>query len=131
MSMTAPKCQATTKNGTPCQAYALAGSDYCFHHDPAQATQRLAARSKGGRARHGRHIGPVGQSEPVELDTMADVATLLRQTINDTLNLENSLQRARTIGYLSGLFIKALDVAVLEQRVIALEHVLELREHYQ
>ena len=129
--MTAPKCQATTQNGTPCQAYALDGSDYCFHHDPAQAAQRLAARSKGGLARHGRHIGPVGQAEPVELDTMADVATLLRQTINDTLNLENSLQRARTIGYLSGLFIKALDMAALEQRVIALERTLESREDYE
>ncbi|MCK4314827.1 MAG: hypothetical protein KAX24_03560 [Anaerolineae bacterium] len=129
--MTAPKCQAITKNGTPCQAYALDGSDYCFHHDPAQAARRRAARSKGGLARHGRHIGPVGQAEPVELDTMADVATLLRQAINDTLNLENSLQRARTIGYLSGLFIKALDMAALEQRVIALERTLESREDYE
>jgi len=129
--MTAPKCQAITKNGTPCQAYALDGSDYCFHHHPPPAARRRAARSKGGRARHGRHIGPVGQAEPVELDTMADVATLLRQTINDTLNLENSLQRARTIGYLSGLFIKALDMAALEQRVIALERTLESREDYE
>jgi hypothetical protein len=129
--MTAPKCQATTQNGTPCQAYALAGSDYCFHHDPARSSQRREARSKGGRARHGRHIGPVGQAEPIELDTMADVAALLRHVINDTLKLENSLQRARTIGYLSGLFLKALDMAALEQRVIALEHALELREHYE
>jgi hypothetical protein len=126
--MTAPKCQAITKDGTPCQAYAVEGSDYCFHHDPAQAAHRRAARSKGGRARHGRHIGPVGQAEPVELDTMADVATLLRQAINDTLKLENSLQRARTIGYLAGHFLKALDMAALEQRVIALERTLELRE---
>jgi len=129
--MTAPKCQATTKNGTPCQAYALAGSDYCFHHDPDQAAQRREARSKGGRARHGRHIGPVGQAEPIELGTMADVATLLRQVIDDTFKLENSLQRARTIGYLAGHFLKALDMAALEQRVIALEHALESREHYE
>jgi hypothetical protein len=128
--MTAPKCKAITKDGTPCQAYALAGSDYCFHHDPAQSAQRCEARSKGGHARHGRHVGPVGQAEPVELDTMADVAALLRHVINDTLKLENSLQRARTIGYLSGLFLKALDMAALEQRVIALEHALELREHH-
>lgn len=122
--MTALKCQATTQNGTPCQAYALAGSDYCFHHDPDQATQRLAARSKGGRARHGRHIGPVGQAEPVALDTMTGVTILLKQTINDTLKLENSLQRARTIGYLTGHFLKALDMAVLERA-------LESREQYK
>ena len=126
--MTAPKCQAITQDGTPCRAYALAGSDYCFHHDPAQAAQRSAARSKGGRARHGRHIGPVGRAAPVELGTMADVAALLQQAIDDTLKLENSLQRARTIGYLAGHFLKALDMAALEQRVIALEHALASRE---
>jgi hypothetical protein len=59
---------------------------------------------------------------------MADVAALLQQAINDTLKLENSLQRARTIGYLAGHFLKALDMAALEQRVIALEHALKSRE---
>ena len=126
--MTAKKCQALTQNGTPCQAYAGAGSDHCFHHDPARAAERRQARCKGGRARHGRQVGPVGQAEPVALDSMADVTTLLRQTINDTLKLENSLQRARTLGYLAGLFLKAFDMATLEQRVMALERALELRE---
>ena len=127
--MTTKKCQAITQNGTPCQAYAVAGSDYCFHHDPARAKQRQEARSKGGHARHGRHIGPVGHSDPVALDTMADVATLLNHVINDTLQLENSLQRARTIGYLAGLILKALEMSTLEQRVAAVEHTLELREN--
>ena len=126
--MTVTKCQAITQNGTPCQAYAISGSHYCFHHDPAQASQRRQARRKGGRARHGRHVGPVGQAEPVTLDTMDDVATLLQQTINDTLKLENSLQRARTIGYLAGLVLKALEMSTLEQRVAALEHTLASRE---
>jgi hypothetical protein len=126
--MTARKCQAITQDGTPCQAYAVAGSDYCFHHDPARAADRRQARSKGGRARHGRHIGPVGQPEPVTLDTMADVAALLRRTINDTLQLENSLHRARTVGYLAGLFLKAMDMAALEQRVAAVERALKIRE---
>ena len=126
--MTTNKCQAITQNGTPCQAYAAAGSDYCFHHDPAQAAERRVARSKGGRARHGRHLAPVGQAAPLTLDTTADVATLLQRTINDTLQLENSLQRARTLGYLAGLFLKALDMAVLEQQIAALERALERRE---
>jgi len=117
--MTSKKCQATTEKGAPCRAYAITGSDYCFHHDPARTAERRQARSKGGRARHGRHIGPVGQSEPVPLGTMADVAALLGRTINDTLKLENSLQRARAIGYLAGLLINALEMVVEEQRRIA------------
>ena len=125
--MTAKRCRAVNQDGTPCQAYALAGSDYCFQHDPARAAERRDARSKGGRARHGRHIGPVGQAEPVALETMGDVAGLIRCTIYDTLQLENSLQRARTIGYLANLFLKALDMANLEERIAAIEYVLELR----
>lgn len=109
--MTAKRCQAITQDGTPCQAYAVAGSDYCFHHDPDRAVERRDARSRGGRARHGRHVGPVGQAEPIPLETMADVATLLRRTIDDTFQLENSLQRAKTptipspipAGYKSGV----------------------------
>jgi len=60
---------------------------------------------------------------------MADVATLLNHVINDTLQLENSLQRARTIGYLAGLILKALEMSTLEQRVAAVERTLELREN--
>jgi hypothetical protein len=123
--MAANRCQATTQDGTPCQAYAVAGSDYCFHHDPARAAERRQARSKGGRARHGRHIGPVGQAEPVVLDTMADVATLLERAINETLQLENSIQRARTLGYLANLYIKALKMTPFSQRRTRTRHDLD------
>ena len=122
------KCQATNKDGAPCNAYAGATSPYCYHHDPARADERRLARRKGGFARHGRRIGTVGQSPPATLDTMHDVATLLQGTINDVLQLENSLQRARTIGYLSALLVKALDSAVFEERVAQLERTLRLRE---
>jgi hypothetical protein len=125
--MTAQKCQAITQDGTPCNAYAVTGSDYCFHHDPALADERREARRKGGRARHGRHVGPIEPVEPIDLDTMADVTALLHRTINDTLHLENSIHRARAIGYLSGLYIKALEMSTLEQRVIELERVLKAR----
>lgn len=129
--MNARKCQATTQDGAPCQAYAVEGSDYCFFHDPERAVERRLACSKGGGARHGRLIGPVGQAEPVQLQSMADVAALLRQTINDTLQLENSLHRSRTLGYLAGQYIRALDMAALQRRVTALEYTLKLRKYPQ
>jgi hypothetical protein len=126
--MTTNRCQATTQDGTPCQAYALAGSDYCFHHDPARAAERRQARSKGGRARHGRHISPVGQAEPIVLDTMADVTTLLERAINETLQLENSIQRARTLGYLANLYIKALKMTPFAQRRTRIGRAFDSRE---
>ena len=127
--MTAKQCQAITQDGTPCRAYATNGSDYCFHHDPDHAARRREARRNGGLARHGRHIGPIGQAEPAPLDTAADVATLLRRTINDTLQLENSLHRARTVGYLAGLLARAMELTDLEQQLASMERILELRRN--
>jgi hypothetical protein len=120
-------CQALNRDGSPCRANPLTGSDYCFHHDPDRAEERRLARRKGGRARHGRHLGPVGQAEPITLGSMADVAALLQETINETRRLENSIQRARTLGYLAGQLIKAMDMAELEDRVARIERTLNLR----
>jgi len=126
--MSPKNCRATNRDGSPCNGYAVADSDYCFQHDPARAAERLQARSKGGRARHGRHIGPVGRGGHVPLDSMADVAALIQDAINATLRLENSLHRARTVGYLAGLLIKALDFSTLEERLDQVERALNLRD---
>jgi hypothetical protein len=121
------KCQATTRNGTPCNAYAVGGSPYCFQHHPELAAERRQARSKGGLARHGRDIGPVGQAQPVPLDTMADVVALLQWAINQTRQLENSLQRNNTIGSLAAQLMKAFDMADLEGRLAEMQQILKSR----
>jgi hypothetical protein len=59
---------------------------------------------------------------------MSDVADLLQSAINSALQLENSLQRARTIGYLSGQLLKAIDLATLERRLARVERALKIRE---
>ena len=125
MSSTARICQARRSDGQPCQAWACKDSDLCFWHDPAQATERKAARSKGGRARHGRTLAPFDNAGPVTISNVADVVALLTQTVNDVLRLENSIQRARAIGYLAWTIIKALELADLEERVSALETALQ------
>ena len=53
---------------------------------------------------------------------------LLVRAVNDLLSLENSVQRARTLGYLGGVAIKALEVGNLEERVAELERVLKGRQ---
>jgi hypothetical protein len=124
-------CAARTVAGDPCRAYAVAGSDYCFHHEPALAAARRRARSKGGRARHGRRVGSVAAREAaaagITLEDATDAVALLETTIRDTLGLENSLSRARTLGYLTNLFLRAIDITVLEERVARLERI--LRSH--
>ena len=121
-------CKATNRRGEPCGGYAMHGSEFCYAHDPARAKERARARAKGGRARHGRTIGAVGDADPVTVQTMGDVVSLLEQAVNDVLSLENSLQRGRTIATLANVIIKALEFATLEERVEALEQALKARD---
>lgn len=125
--MNAKKCVAATKAGTPCRAYALADSDYCYQHDPARAVERRGARSRGGLARQGRRFPRQPEPDPVRLESLGDIVILLQRTIDDTLHLENGIHRARTIGYLSSLLIKTWEIASLEQRIFAIERTLRLR----
>ncbi len=80
----------------------------------------------GGRARHGRKLGSAALSGSelgsiLTIETVADVMGLLRRAVADTLMLERSLGRARTVGYLAGIMLKALEVGELEERIAALE----------
>lgn len=52
---------------------------------------------------------------------MGDLLPLLQRTINDVLELENSLNRARTLGYLAGIATKALELTDLADRLATLE----------
>ncbi len=121
---TAKPCKATTQRGAPCQTPA-SGSGWCFHHDPNRAAERAAARAKGGYARHGRAVGSVGAHHaPVSVKTVEDILSLLEDTINDVLALENSLNRARVLGTLALAALRVLEGHELEQRIAALEALL-------
>jgi len=112
-------CKATTKSGAPCQAYALEGGEYCFMHEPSRAAERALARSKGGRARHGRAIG--SSCSCIHVGTPTDVLAVVTGALEDLHALENSISRARAIGYLASVAIKVFEVTEIEQRLAALE----------
>lgn len=122
------RCAALRTDGEPCRAYALEGSRFCFWHSPDRAAERDAARSKGGKARHGRDIGTTGEVDEVELDDLSDVVVILRDTLQDTLSLENSLARSRAVAYLCNTAITALQKADLDQRLEAVEAILADRK---
>ena len=112
------RCTATNEAGQPCQAAALTDGEYCFMHDPASAGERAEARKRGGV---NRRRAKSSDSETVTLEGPADLLLVLEQAINDVLMMENSHQRARTLGYLCEKALKALEVAELAERVEALE----------
>lgn len=79
------------------------------------------ARRKGGQARHGRKIGATGKAGQVALTGPGDVLRLVETEVNQILGLEISLARARTVGYLAGVFVATWESYELEARVTALE----------
>lgn len=117
---TARPCRATKANGEPCGGFPNE-SGFCLAHDPARAGEIAAARRAGGRARHGRVVGPVGSGQPVKLAAVGDVLALLERAVNDVLALENSVNRARAVGYLAGAWGALYESSELERRIAALE----------
>jgi hypothetical protein len=120
-------CIAVKEDGSPCRAPPLQDSDYCSMHDPEHAKEAQEARRLGGLRR--RKEKAVQSAYDVgELEDVGDVRRLIKIAVVDTLSLENSIARSRTIAYLSQVALKALEVGALEERLVALEATLKPRE---
>ena len=89
-------------------------------HSPEYAEEIAEARRLGGLRRR-REVAVAGAYEFNGLETVAELRRLLQIAALDTLGLENSIARARTLGYLVGVAGKLLETGELEQRLAALE----------
>lgn len=125
----AQMCKATTKAGDPCSAYAQKDSDYCYMHDPSKAVERHKAQVKGGKARQGRKLIELPPADGrVEINQAGDVLPVLERELNALLSgVEVSVSRARAVAYLCKGVIEAYKVTELEERMEAVERVLESR----
>lgn len=111
-------CKFVKSNKEPCQAKCMTGSDYCYWHNPDMAAKRAEARKKGGQ---NRRAGKQGTRGRYSIKTTDEILRALEDALNDACGLENSHARARTIGYLCQISLKALEVGTLEERLKALE----------
>ena len=89
-------------------------------HSPEYAEEIAEARRLEGLRRR-REFAVAGAYEFNGLETVADLRRLLQIAALDTLGLENSIARARTLGYLVGVAGKLLEPGELEQRLASLE----------
>ena len=89
-------------------------------HSPEYAEEIAEARRLGCLRRR-RGVAVAGAYEFNGLETVADLRRLLQIAALDTLGLENSIARARTLGYLVGVAGKLLETGELEQRLAAPE----------
>ena len=116
-------CSAHKENGEPCGQPPLNDGNFCFWHSPEHAEEAAEARRLGGLRRRREKItsGAYGFEG---LGSAEDIRRLLEVAVVDTLSLENSIARARTLAYLAQVSVKLLETGEVEERVAALEQTL-------
>lgn len=106
-----------------CRANTIAGSEFCFFHDPAKETAREAARRAGGRVGKTAVLPP--DTPDVPLSSTADAVRFLGQTINQVRRGEVEPKVANAIGYLSATLLRALEQGDIERRLAELEAIIK------
>lgn len=104
----------------------LNDSRWCWNHDPQVAADRALARSRGGAS--GRRATPSELAGTITLQTPNDALTLLEVSANETLALENSALRNRTLAQLALAWIKLWEAVEVERRLNDLESPLLIEE---
>ena len=105
------KCKAAKADGSPCGAYAQAGGEYCFQHDPAQAEAAVDSRRKGGEARAAQLSGAVVPT----LTTAVGVRDYLARLARDTEAGLVDHRRTRAIAGLCRIQLAAIEQAEREE----------------
>ena len=113
-------CSTFNSRGTPCRANPLRESDDCLMHDPEHAEEVAEARKLGG-LRKRREVAVIGAYGLDGLDTLEFLQRVLAIALLDTLGMDNSLNRSRTLGYLVGIGTKLRQEGETEERLRALE----------
>lgn len=118
-------CQGS-KDGAACRAAPLRESAYCLWHDPEHAEAAQEARRLGGQRRRRERV-VAGVYDFEGLDSVPKIQRLVEVAVLDTLGLENSVARNRTLGSLATTAVGLLEKSDFEERLEALERVAESR----
>src|SRR5680860_111568 len=114
------QCVFRSPNNEPCRAAPLRDGRFCLMHSPEHAQEVQEARRLGGLRRK-REATLSGAYEFEGLETIRSIRRLIEVAVLDTLGMENSISRSRTLAYLAMVALKTLEVGNLEDRIIALE----------
>jgi hypothetical protein len=111
------RCQAVTKQGAPCRAFAVE-SAYCRTHDPAQAEAVRAQRQRGGAAASKLRAL---QGRRAKLDTPQRLLTFTSNVIHDVVEVRIHPDVARVALYGCSIARQLIEASDLEARLRALE----------
>lgn len=91
---------------------------------------KALARRAGGLATKKPHFADA-ELLPNNVRRIDDVLAVLDYTLQETIGLDNSIQRGRLMVSIVHGFIEALKVGELEQRLESIEAVLKIRKREQ
>lgn len=114
------QCAFRMTNGEACRAAPLHDSQFCWAHSPEHAQEAQEARRLGGLRRK-RETTLIGAYDFNGLDTVQGIRRVLEIALLDTLAMENSIARNRTLAYLAMAALRSLEVGNLEDRIASLE----------
>jgi hypothetical protein len=110
-------CKGTTTSGRPCRARAVTDGLCSIHSDPERAAE-LGRKSGVARRRGAAGLTPADVPVP---QTAADVRLLLGKTLSELSSGRLDARTASAVAYVGGVFLKAVEVADLEDRLRRLE----------
>jgi len=110
------RCAAPRRDGQPCQAPAVTAAGFCFTHDPGLATQRAAARRRGGQnsARIVRLRGLVPRR-------LSDIYDVLEDALGEVRAGKLNPQQASAMASVARAMVAASRLGELEERLRELE----------
>ena len=123
------QCEATRKNGEPCNASANE-SGFCFTHNPEFVKERAIARRNGGLQKVAPHFADENLC-PKSVRSIESVLAVLDYALRETIGLSNGIQRGRLLVSIAHGYIEAIKTGELEQRLEAVETTLKLRKNEQ
>ncbi len=126
MLMSKKQCKAKNRRGEPCSASANE-TGFCFTHDATKGKERAIARRNGGMKRITPSVADKSLV-PKETRTITDVMTILDYTLQESLQLSNSIPRGRLLLSIAHGYLEVLRVGEMEQRLEAVEMTLKMRK---
>jgi hypothetical protein len=118
--MVATACAGLRPDGQRCRSWPIRGEPYCLWHSPDREDEAADARRLGGLRRR-REKAVSGAYDFGGLDSIPSIRRILEIATIDTLGLENSVVRSRTLISAAVAAAKLLETGELEARLAVLE----------
>jgi len=112
------KCSAIAKSGRRCTTPVVAGSTFCWMHDPASAEGRREAARKGGKARSTKARAAKQIPEALTPDELAGWLSFLFKRV---MAGQTEPRIATSCAALAKVLMDLRSVNELEERLSALE----------